>query len=200
MLLQAIRAMCDTLGHTHIVTLYQAGNHIFELFDKVLVLDHGKQIYYGPARGAKAFMEHLGFMYTPGANVADFLTSVTVPTERRIRDGRVIFPRTAAEIRMRYNATTIKSDMVKEYDFPYSRAAQIFTDTFREERERDKHRHVPKNSPLMIGFTRQVNAAVIRQFQLLRGDWISFLVTQASGVRSIDETYFHNLQTDDTMS
>jgi ABC-type multidrug transport system ATPase subunit len=65
---KALRAMTDVLGLSTIVTLYQAGNGIYNLFDKVLVLDEGKQIYYGPASAAKPFMEDIGFVYTDGAN------------------------------------------------------------------------------------------------------------------------------------
>ena len=68
---KAIRAMTDVMGLSSIVTLYQAGNGIYDLFDKVLVLDEGKQIYYGPAAAAKSFMEDLGFVYTDGANVGE---------------------------------------------------------------------------------------------------------------------------------
>lgn len=66
---KAVRAMTNVLGLSSIVTLYQAGNGIYNLFDKVLVLDEGKQIYYGPAAQAKPFMEELGFVYTDGANI-----------------------------------------------------------------------------------------------------------------------------------
>lgn len=66
---KALRAMTDVQGLSTIVTLYQAGNGIYNLFDKVLVLDEGKQIYYGPAAEAKPFMEKLGFVYTDGANI-----------------------------------------------------------------------------------------------------------------------------------
>lgn len=66
---KALRAMTNVMGLTTIVTLYQAGNGIYNLFDKVLVLDEGKQIYYGPAASAKPFMEDLGFVYSDGANV-----------------------------------------------------------------------------------------------------------------------------------
>src|ERR1700712_4731189 len=38
---RAIRAMTDIFGLASIVTLYQAGNGIFNLFDKVLVMDEG---------------------------------------------------------------------------------------------------------------------------------------------------------------
>jgi ABC-type multidrug transport system ATPase subunit len=73
---KALRAMTDVLGLSTIVTLYQAGNGIYNLFDKVLVLDEGKQIYYGPAAAAKPFMEDLGFVYTDGANVGQFFSVV----------------------------------------------------------------------------------------------------------------------------
>lgn len=66
---KALRAMTNVLGLSTIVTLYQAGNGIYNLFDKVLVLDEGKQIFYGPAAAAKPFMEDLGFVYTDGANI-----------------------------------------------------------------------------------------------------------------------------------
>ncbi|KAM3550533.1 hypothetical protein ARSEF4850_008299 [Beauveria asiatica] len=41
--IKAIRVMTDILGLSTIVTLYQAGNGIYEQFDKVLVFQEGKQ-------------------------------------------------------------------------------------------------------------------------------------------------------------
>ncbi|CAG8975972.1 hypothetical protein HYALB_00012307 [Hymenoscyphus albidus] len=77
---KAVRALTDTFGLTSIVTLYQAGNGIYDLFNKVLVLDEERQIYYGPKDQARPFMEELGFHCDDGVNVADFLTGVTVPS------------------------------------------------------------------------------------------------------------------------
>jgi ABC-type multidrug transport system ATPase subunit len=70
---KVVRQMTDLFGLASVVTLYQAGNGIYELFDKVLVLDQGKQIYYGPMKEARPFMEQLGFICADGANIADFL-------------------------------------------------------------------------------------------------------------------------------
>ena len=55
-----MRAMTDILGLTTIATLYQAGNGIYEQFDKVLILDEGKQVYYGPRAEAVPFMNPVG--------------------------------------------------------------------------------------------------------------------------------------------
>lgn len=43
------------------VSLYQAGNAITNLFDKILVLAEGQTIYFGPRKDAQAYMEGLGF-------------------------------------------------------------------------------------------------------------------------------------------
>jgi ABC-type multidrug transport system ATPase subunit len=56
---RALRAMTDVLGLTTIVTLYQAGNGIYDLFDKILVIDEGKEIFYGLTKEARPFMESL---------------------------------------------------------------------------------------------------------------------------------------------
>lgn len=73
---RSIRKLTDMFGLSTIVTLYQAGNGIYNLFDKVLVLENGEQIYYGPRESARPFFEELGFVCADGANVADFLTGM----------------------------------------------------------------------------------------------------------------------------
>jgi ATP-binding cassette subfamily G (WHITE) protein 2 (SNQ2) len=47
---KAIRAMTKILGLSTVVTLYQAGNGICSQFDKVLVLNNGKQVFYDKAK------------------------------------------------------------------------------------------------------------------------------------------------------
>lgn len=106
---KAVRALTDIFGLASIVTLYQAGNGIYNLFDKVLVMDEGKEIYYGQMKNARPFMESLGFFCNDAANVADYLTGVTVPSERKIIDGfEASFPKTAEDIRQRYDTSDIK--------------------------------------------------------------------------------------------
>lgn len=125
---KALRAMTDEFQLTTIVTLYQAGNGIYELFDKVLVLDEGEQLYYGPRAEARPFMESQGFVCGAGANVADFLTGVTVPNERQVKPGfESRFPRNASELRQAYEASNIKERMYSELDFPASAEAESLT-------------------------------------------------------------------------
>ncbi|KAI4100558.1 MAG: hypothetical protein L6R37_005390 [Teloschistes peruensis] len=176
---KAVRAMTDVVGLTSIVSLYQAGNGIYDLFDKVLVLDQGKEIYYGPRKEARPFMEELGFVCGDGANVADYLTGVTVPTERQIRSGyESSFPRTADEIRTHYARTDTKAAMQKEYAYPQSEEAKANTKEFKESVAYDTDKTLPKNSPLTVSFPKQVKACVSRQYQIIWGDKPTFIIKQ----------------------
>lgn len=157
------------------------GNGIFNLFDKVLVLDEGKQVYYGPAAQARPYMEELGFVCEDAANVSDFLTGVTVPHERKIRQGyESSFPRTAAELQTKYAASVVKAKMDLELEFPRSQEAQLWTKEFIEAVQMDKSNHLSKSSVFTVSFSQQVRACVTRQYQILWGDKATFLIKQGS--------------------
>lgn len=178
---KAIRALTDIFGLASIVTLYQAGNGIYELFDKVLVLDESQEIYYGPQAGARPFMESLGFYCDPAANVADFLTGVTVPTERQIVPGfEDRFPRTAEEIRKAYEQTDICRQMAAEYDFPTTAKASQFTEDFKAAVQHDKHPSELKRSQFTVSFVAQVEACIKRQYQIIWGDKATFIIKQGA--------------------
>ncbi|KAF5857762.1 hypothetical protein ETB97_005293 [Aspergillus alliaceus] len=155
--IKAIRAMTNILGLSTIVTLYQAGNGIHEHFDKILVLDEGKQIFYGPQKDAVPFMEDLGFMMDPGSHRADFLTGVTVPTERLIAPGC-------------------------EDNYATSEEAAANTAVFKEMVSREKHWSVPETSSITVDFFTQVKVAVIRQYQLMWGYKPTLLMKQGATV------------------
>lgn len=173
--------MTDVLGFSTIVTLYQAGNGIYDLFDKVLILDEGKETYYGPMKDARPFMENLGFVCAPGANVADFLTGVTIPTERDINPNmQHTFPQTASAILLEYEKSAIRTQMVAEYDFPDKDATRHKTSEFQRAIAMEKHKMLPKSSPLTVGFAQQVYTCVKRQYQIIWGDQATFWIKQGS--------------------
>src|SRR5882762_2925531 len=69
-----------------------------QVFDKVILLYEGLQIYFGPASSARQFFTSRGWYCPPRQTPADFLTSLTTPAERVPFPGwedRV--PRTAVE-------------------------------------------------------------------------------------------------------
>ena len=83
----SLRIMTDVSDRTTLVTLYQAGESIYELMDKVVVIEEGRMIYQGPANEAKEYMIDLGFHCPERETTADFLTAVTDPKQRIIREG-----------------------------------------------------------------------------------------------------------------
>jgi hypothetical protein len=166
------------MGLATVVTLYQVGNGIYDLFDKVLVLDEGKQVFYGTREQARPFMEEQGFVYNDGANVADFLTGVTVPSERQIRPGFEGFPRNNIELAQAYQRSSIKATMDQELSYPTSEEAKSNTQAFIEAVSMDRSKHLSKSSPFTVSFGQQVRACVLRQYQILWGDKATFCIKQ----------------------
>lgn len=84
---QAIRICTNLLKNTAFVAIYQAGENIYNTFDKVTVLYKGKQIYFGSVSQAKAYFEGMGFQCPPRQATAEFLTAMTDPTGRFPKPG-----------------------------------------------------------------------------------------------------------------
>jgi ABC-type multidrug transport system ATPase subunit len=86
-------------------------------FDKVTLLYEGRQIYFGPVGSAATYFQELGFEKPERATIADFLTSLTNPAERVIRDGhedRV--PRSAEEFANTWNQSPEARKLIEEID------------------------------------------------------------------------------------
>jgi ATP-binding cassette subfamily G (WHITE) protein 2 (SNQ2) len=179
--IKAIRAMTDILGLTTVVTLYQAGNGIYEQFDKVLVLEEGAEIYYGPCAEARPFMENLGFICEPSANTADFLTGVLIPTERKVKaDFRARFPRTKEAIRAEYDNSLIKEEMSAEENYADRDQTKQQTEAFKDMVQKEKHKNIFGGDSLYTAnLTAQIKACTIRQFQIIWGDKQTLFIKQA---------------------
>ncbi|KAK8136775.1 abc protein [Apiospora sp. TS-2023a] len=89
---------------TVFMSLYQASESMYRSFDKVTVLYEGRQIYFGPVQTASEYFTALGFVKSDNTSTADYLTSLTSPKERRVRQGfeRKI-PQTADEFAAAWN-------------------------------------------------------------------------------------------------
>ncbi|KAI8957433.1 ATP-binding cassette transporter [Daldinia sp. FL1419] len=95
-----IQSQCCT-----IMSLYQASDEMAKIFDKVLVLNEGRAVYFGPTSESKQYFESLGFECSPQTSLTDFLTSMSGdPKSRHVRsdhDGRAV-PISSAEFEQRY--------------------------------------------------------------------------------------------------
>lgn len=85
-------------------------------------------------------MENLGFRRDSGSNRADFLTGVTVPTERIIASGyESKFSSTYDAICAAYESSSLKSKMLAECPYPESKEAAKNVAIFKEMVVREKH-------------------------------------------------------------
>ncbi|CAM1507980.1 Fc.00g048280.m01.CDS01 [Cosmosporella sp. VM-42] len=175
---ETLRSAADRNGKSVVVTTYQAGNGIFDAFDKVLVLADGRVIYYGLRAAAKSYFEDLGFICPRGANIADFLTSVTVQTEREITAGfehRV--PTTPEEFERVYKSSQTCQNMKQLLQRPESLDNEVDDLQMAVEREKRQRRvKTGKRGVYTVGLRQQIANCTVRQFQILMGDRLSLAV------------------------
>ena len=82
--LQMMRAFTDQSRCATAMSIYQGSDAIVGLFDKVLVINGGRQIFYGATSEAKAYFEGLGFYCSPSTTTTDFLNSMSADPEVRV--------------------------------------------------------------------------------------------------------------------
>lgn len=155
-----LRQDADHNGRTILATMYQAGNAIYDNFDKVLVLAEGRVIYYGPRSTARSYFEELGFICPKGANIADFLTSVTVETERALRPGmEEKAPRTPEEFESVLKGSAMYQRIIDSATDPDTLGAE--TDELRDAVQREQQ----GSSVYTVSLFRQIHNCVIRYAQ-----------------------------------
>ncbi|KKK21456.1 ABC transporter [Aspergillus ochraceoroseus] len=187
---RSLRSLTNMAHVSTLVALYQASEHLYRQFDKVLLIEEGKCAYFGRSENARAYFERLGFECPPRWTTPDFLTSISDPHARRVRKGwEDRIPRSAADFQQAY----CKSDRYKE-------ALDDIDDFEKElehhEEERQVARRGSSKKNYTVPFHKQVLILTERQFRIMYGDrqtligkW-SILVFQALIVGSL----FYNLQ------
>lgn len=150
------------------MSLYQAGNGIYDLFDKVTVIADGLVIYYGPRSEARPYFEGLGMTHIDGANTADYLTAVTALAERRVDpDYHGPIPTSANEFADIYQQSDIAKRMRAELDSHLANHAILEEVTTAAQHAVDLRRQkgVPPSWANVTSFPAQVRTALIREYQ-----------------------------------
>ncbi|TIA85057.1 hypothetical protein E3P99_04086 [Wallemia hederae] len=174
---KSLRIITDLTGGTSIAKLYQAGEGIYELFDKVCLIDEGRCIYFGPAGEAVAYFESLGFYKPPRQTSADFLTAITDEHERVIKEGwESRAPRSAEELEKAFIDSQNNKTAVATADNAIAKG-NADLDTYKKSVREDKKRRMVKSSPYTVSFFEQVYYCFVREIQLQRSH-ISDLVTK----------------------
>jgi ABC-type multidrug transport system ATPase subunit len=113
---KSLRIMANIFQTTMFVTLYQAGEGIYDQFDKVLLLNEGRCVYFGPTKAARDYMVSLGYKNLPRQTTADYLTGCTDENERQFQDGIDVsqVPKTPEEMERAYLNSTVCQAMEQE--------------------------------------------------------------------------------------
>ncbi|KAJ5825703.1 CDR ABC transporter [Penicillium riverlandense] len=161
---QSLRSLTNTANVSTLVALYQASENLFNLFDKVILIEDGKCAFFGRSEEAKAYFEGLGFECPPRWTTPDFLTSVSDPHARRVREGwEDRIPRSAEEFQAAYRKSSICQAAVADIeDFEKENEVQ--------EHEREAARNKTAKKNYTVSFYKQVMILTHRQFLIMFGD------------------------------
>ncbi|KAK5120807.1 hypothetical protein LTR85_005874 [Meristemomyces frigidus] len=182
---KSLRIITNIYRTTTFVSLYQASENIYSQFDKVMVIDEGRQVFYGPAQEARAYFESLGFLPKPRQTTPDYLTGCTDPFEREYQDGRNASnaPSSPDDLVAAFEESDYSSRLQSEMSIWRKRVGeeqQVYQD-FKTAVIQGK-RHASKNSVYSIPFHLQIWALMKRQFILKWQDRFSLVVSWVTSI------------------
>ena len=198
---RTLRTQTEINGNTACVAIYQSPQAAYDIFDKVIVLYEGRQIFFGPTTVAQEYFEKMGFDCPARQTTADFLTSMTSPQERVVREGwETRVPRTPDEFARRWKESEEHKRLmieIDEYDQRYPIGGEHLQ-KFRESRRAQQAKRQRVGSPYTLSYSQQIQLCLWRGFQRLKGD-PSLTFTQLFGnfiMALIIGSVFYNLQPD----
>ncbi|KAL4917968.1 ABC-2 type transporter-domain-containing protein [Aspergillus aurantiobrunneus] len=196
---KSLRIMTNIYKTTTFVSLYQASESIYKQFDKVLVIDSGKQVFFGPASEARAYFENLGFKEKPRQTTPDYLTSCTDPFEREYKEGRdqTNVPSTPEALAAAFDESSYSQKLSEEMDayrHQTQHEKQIYDD-FEIATQEAKRKFTSKSSVYLIPYYLQVWALMRRQFLIKWQDKFALNVSwiTSTGVAIVLGTVWLNL-------
>ncbi|CCK67899.1 ATP-binding cassette multidrug transporter PDR12 KNAG_0A02100 [Huiozyma naganishii CBS 8797] len=172
---QAIRTATNMVNNSAIVAIYQAGENIYQLFDKATVLYNGKQIFFGHADKAVDYFQRMGWVKPNRMTSAEFLTSVTVDFENRTLDIKPGYedkvPKSGAEFEQYWLQSPEYQQVLQEYDEYVARHHPEETrDRMQVAKKQRLQAGQRQNSQYTVNYWTQVYYCMIRGFQRVKGD------------------------------
>ncbi|KAG6024571.1 hypothetical protein E4U41_001739, partial [Claviceps citrina] len=197
---RSLRIQTNLYRTTTFVSLYQASENIYNLFDKVMVIDQGKQIFFGPAAEARSYFEGLGFAPRLRQTTPDYLTGCTDEFERLYAAGR-----------SERDAPHSPETLLQAFrDSSYQKKLEYEIANYKGNLEKEKHKHeefqaavkeskrgASKKSVYQVGFHLQAWALMKRQFILKLQDRFNLALSwvRSMFIAMVLGTLYLNLQT-----
>ncbi|KAJ5167607.1 uncharacterized protein N7482_003201 [Penicillium canariense] len=170
---RALRLAADMGQSCHAIAAYQASQSMYDLFDKVVVLYEGYEIYYGPRDRAVAYFQGMGWARPERQVSGDFLTAITNPNERKALPGlerRV--PRTAKEFAEHWKRSPEYQDLQKQITEFDQRHPPNGEDAkrFQQSHVKQQARHTRSRSPYILSVPMQIRLCIRRAYQRMLND------------------------------
>jgi len=173
---KSLRIMTDLSRRTTIATLYQVSESIYEHFDRIIVIDEGRCIYYGPRHLARQYFHGLGYYSPPRQTTADFLTAVTDPDQVQFREGyEERAPKTAAEREQSWQESKLYANLIEEMD-KHKSQIQLEGRHLQQVAAMEKNKGVKSTSPYTVSFREQIKACIGRQLLIRWGSKIDMQI------------------------
>ena len=177
---KSLRMLSNLAGTVNLVAIYQASQAIYDQFDKAIVLYEGRQIYFGPCDEAKEYFVDMGWDCPPRQTTGDFLTSVTNPSERKVRPGyETMVPRTPEEFERHWKESKSHKHLKNEtedHEKEFPMGGRTLAD-FKANRATQQSKHVRPESPYTVSIPMQVKYCTKRAYQRLWNDRTATITT-----------------------
>ncbi|MCJ1434291.1 hypothetical protein MMC27_003658 [Xylographa pallens] len=177
---KSLRIMTNIYKTTTFVSLYQASESIYSQFDKVMVIDAGRQVFYGPTNEARGYFEGLGFKEKPRQTTPDYLTGCTDPFERQYKPGmEAQAPHSSESLAQAFTDSVFAkrlSDDMTTYRQQLETEKEVYRD-FEIANYEAKRKHTPKSSVYSAPFHIQIWSLMQRQFLIKWQDKFSLVVS-----------------------
>ncbi|KJX96302.1 ABC transporter like protein [Zymoseptoria brevis] len=182
---KSLRVLSNIYRTSTFVSLYQASESIYAQFDKVLLIHEGHQIYFGPAKEARAYFESLGYLPKPRQTSPDYLTGITDDFEREYQEGRDSSntPSTPQELVAAFENSKYATQLDSELDAWRQRVTeekQVYNDF--QTAVREGKRRAPAKSVYSIPLYMQIWALMKRQFILKWNDKFSLVTSYITSI------------------
>lgn len=184
--MRALRIATDIARLSTVVSIYQASESLYELFDKVCVISQGRMVYYGPANQARQYFIDMGYEPANRQTTADFLVAVTDPLGRIERPGHGLgqLPRTGPEFAAHFAQSALgdanRADM-ESYKHEFVGQPQRASE-YLQSVQAEHAKNTRRGSPYTISIPMQIRAVMTRRVQVIWGNWAAQALQLASFV------------------
>lgn len=177
---QALRVATNLTGNVSASALYQPGEALAEIYDKVTLLHSGYQIWFGDLDDARTYFVEMGFEPLPRQTTSEFLIATTDPKSARVKKGyEYRVPRTPEEFVVLWKASAAYKQMLDDFSAQEQRFPEDDEESYarlKDHRLMEKSPFTRKHSAYTLNLWMQFATTFHRGYHRILGNWIYYLV------------------------